>query len=51
MVGAEKSGVPRFRVKGASVRERLLNQQIECKEYAHEFGIDQPEINNWKWLF
>jgi xylulose-5-phosphate/fructose-6-phosphate phosphoketolase len=43
--------MPRFRVKGASVRERLLNQQIECKEYAHEFGIDQPELNNWKWPF
>jgi xylulose-5-phosphate/fructose-6-phosphate phosphoketolase len=43
--------MPRFRVKGASVREALLNQQIECKEYAHEFGIDQPEISNWKWPF
>ena len=43
--------IPRFRVKGASVREALVNQQIECKDYAHEFGIDQPEINNWKWPF
>ena len=43
--------MPRFRVKGASVREALLNQQIACKEYAHEFGIDQPEITNWKWPF
>ena len=43
--------IPRFRVKGASAREALLNQQIKCKEYAHEFGVDQPEINNWKWPF
>jgi len=43
--------MPRFRVKGASVREAFLNQQIACKEYAHEFGIDQPEISNWKWPF
>ncbi len=43
--------MPRFRVKGASVREALLNQQIACKEYAHEFGIDQPEITDWKWPF
>ena len=35
--------MPRFRVKGASAREALLNQQIKCKEYAHEFGVDQPE--------
>ena len=43
--------MPRFRVEGASVREALVNQQIECQDYAHEFGIDQPEINNWKWPF
>jgi xylulose-5-phosphate/fructose-6-phosphate phosphoketolase len=43
--------MPRFRVKGASVREALLNQQIACKEHAHEFGIDQPEISDWKWPF
>ena len=43
--------MPRFRVKGASVREALLNQQIACKEYAHEFGIDQPEVTDWKWPF
>jgi xylulose-5-phosphate/fructose-6-phosphate phosphoketolase len=43
--------VPRFRVKGASVREALVNQQIECKAYADEFGIDQPEITDWKWPF
>ena len=43
--------MPRFRVKGASVREAFLNQQIACKEYAHEFGIDQPEITDWKWPF
>jgi len=43
--------MPRFRVKGASVREALLNQQIACREYAHEFGIDQPEVTDWKWPF
>ena len=41
----------RFKVKGAGVREALLNQQIACKEYAYEFGIDQPEITDWKWPF
>jgi xylulose-5-phosphate/fructose-6-phosphate phosphoketolase len=43
--------IPRFRVKGASVREALLNQQIACKNHAHEFGIDRPEITNWQWPF
>jgi xylulose-5-phosphate/fructose-6-phosphate phosphoketolase len=43
--------MPRFRVKGASVRDAFLNEQIACKEYACEFGIDRPEITNWKWPF
>jgi xylulose-5-phosphate/fructose-6-phosphate phosphoketolase len=41
--------MPRFRVSGASARETLLNEQIACKEYAYEFGIDKPEITEWKW--
>jgi xylulose-5-phosphate/fructose-6-phosphate phosphoketolase len=43
--------MPRFKVKGANVREALLNQQIACKEHAYEFGVDTPEINDWKWPF
>jgi xylulose-5-phosphate/fructose-6-phosphate phosphoketolase len=33
------------------VRETLLNQRIAHKEHAYEFGIDAPEITNWKWPF
>ncbi len=43
--------MPRFRVSGAAAREKLLNEQIACKEYAYEFGIDKPEITEWKWRF
>ena len=43
--------MPRFRVTGASAREALLNQQIACKNHAYEFGVDAPEITNWKWPF
>jgi phosphoketolase len=43
--------MPRFRVKGASVSEAFLNQQIACKEYAHEFGIDQPRSATGNGLF
>ena len=32
--------MPRFQVKGAGVREALLNHQIAAKSHAHEFGID-----------
>ncbi len=43
--------MPRFHVTGAGVREALLNQQIACKQHAYEFGIDPPEITDWKWPF
>src|SRR4029077_19670550 len=40
---------PRFHVTGAGVRETLINQQIAYKQHAYEFGIDPPEITDWKW--
>ncbi len=43
--------MPRFRVTGSSVREALRNQQIACENYAYEFGVDRPDITDWKWPF
>jgi xylulose-5-phosphate/fructose-6-phosphate phosphoketolase len=43
--------IPRFQVTGAGVRELLLNQQIESKDYAHQFGIDPKDITDWQWPF
>ncbi len=43
--------MPRFQVKGAGVRETLLNDQIDAKNHAHEFGIDPQDITNWQWPF
>ena len=42
---------PRLGGRGAHVREALLDQQIACREYAYEFGIDPSAITNWKWPF
>jgi len=41
--------VPRLQGIGAHSKERFLNQQIECRNYAHEHGIDQPEAAAWVW--
>ena len=41
----------RFLVTGSSVRENLCNQQIDCKNHAYEFGLDRPEVTDWKWPF
>ncbi len=43
--------IPRFCETGSSVREALLDQQIACKHHAYEFGVDQPDITDWKWPF
>src|SRR5499427_9484239 len=41
--------VPRLRVAGAHVKEKLRNIQIDCQSYAYEHGIDKPEIDQWTW--
>ncbi len=41
--------VPSLRNAGSHAKERYRNQQIACREYAHQHGIDSPEINDWRW--
>jgi xylulose-5-phosphate/fructose-6-phosphate phosphoketolase len=41
--------VPRLQTKGAHVKEKLRNMQIECQNYAYQHGTDKPEQDNWKW--
>ncbi len=41
--------VPGLLVTGAHAKERLREQQIECRLYAHRWGVDPPEIEHWTW--
>jgi acetate kinase len=41
--------VPRLRSAGAHAKERFRNQQIECRLYSHEHGVDPAEIAGWRW--
>jgi xylulose-5-phosphate/fructose-6-phosphate phosphoketolase len=43
--------VPRLQKIGAHAKEKFRNQQIACRAYAYENGIDQPEITGWKWPY
>jgi xylulose-5-phosphate/fructose-6-phosphate phosphoketolase len=43
--------VPRLLDKGAHVKDELKDKIIENLNYAHENGVDRPEIRNWKWPF
>ena len=41
--------VPSLGTKGAHTKEWLKGEIISNINYAHENGIDRPEIRNWKW--
>ncbi len=43
--------VPRLQKIGGSARERFQNRQIECRNYAHEHGVDEPEAASWVWPY
>lgn len=43
--------VPSLRVSGAHVKQHLLDLQIECRQYAHEHGVDKPEVDQWVWPY
>jgi len=43
--------VPRLQKIGGHAKERFLNQQIECRNYAHAHGIDDPEVAGWTWPY
>ena len=43
--------VPRLKKIGGHAKERFLNQQIECRNYAHEHGIDEPKAAAWVWPY
>ena len=41
--------VPKLRSAAAYVKERMKNEIIDNLHYAHEHGIDKPEIRHWQW--
>jgi xylulose-5-phosphate/fructose-6-phosphate phosphoketolase len=43
--------VPRLQRIGGHAKEKFLNQQIECINYAHQFGIDKTEDADWTWPY
>jgi xylulose-5-phosphate/fructose-6-phosphate phosphoketolase len=41
--------VPKLQAAAAHTKEWLKDEIIESINYAHENGIDRPEITGWKW--
>ncbi|MCC7527006.1 MAG: phosphoketolase family protein [Candidatus Melainabacteria bacterium] len=43
--------VEKLRVAGAHAKSKFRNMQIDCRNYAHEHGVDRPEFTDWKWPY
>jgi xylulose-5-phosphate/fructose-6-phosphate phosphoketolase len=43
--------VPKLLAIGGHAKERFLNEQIECRNYAHQYGIDKPDAADWTWPY
>jgi xylulose-5-phosphate/fructose-6-phosphate phosphoketolase len=41
--------VPKLQATGAHAKDKFKNMQIACRMYAHEHGIDLPEVIAWRW--
>jgi xylulose-5-phosphate/fructose-6-phosphate phosphoketolase len=41
--------VPGLLVAGAHAKGKLRDMQIECLNYAYEYGADRPDIAGWNW--
>jgi len=41
--------VPKLRASASHTKQWLQDQIIDSVNYAHENGIDRPEIREWKW--
>ena len=43
--------VPKLQKIGGHAKEKFHNLQIQCVHYAHEHGIDKPDVANWTWPY
>jgi xylulose-5-phosphate/fructose-6-phosphate phosphoketolase len=43
--------VPKLQKIGGHAKERFLNEQIACRNYAHQEGIDKPDAADWTWRY
>jgi xylulose-5-phosphate/fructose-6-phosphate phosphoketolase len=43
--------VPKLQKIGGHAKEKFRNLQIQCVNYAHEHGIDKPDVAGWTWPY
>jgi xylulose-5-phosphate/fructose-6-phosphate phosphoketolase len=43
--------VDKLKVAGAHAKQLFRDRQIECRQYAHEHGVDLPAEHDWVWPY
>ena len=43
--------IPRLATSEAHIKDWLHDQIQENVAYAHEYGVDKPDIRDWKWPY
>jgi len=43
--------VPKLQRIGGHAKEKFRNQQLDCLQYCHEYGIDKPDVAAWTWPY
>ena len=43
------NSLPNLGSKGAYIVQKMKGKLVEHKQYIHEYGVDLPEITEWKW--
>lgn len=41
--------LPQLGNRGAYLYQRMSDKLVEHKQYIHEYGLDLPEVRDWKW--
>lgn len=41
--------LPKLGNRGAYLYQKMNDKLVEHKQYIHEYGLDLPEVANWKW--
>ncbi len=49
LVGDVIDRLPQLSSQAAPAKQFIRDKLLEHKEYIHKYGIDLPEIRNWKW--
>jgi xylulose-5-phosphate/fructose-6-phosphate phosphoketolase len=41
--------LPELGTQGAALKKLMEDKLVEHKQYINEYGLDMPEVRNWKW--